>query len=70
MNQDVDHDGIRFGGLKAEYLGSEGWRRKEGMWGDLTRNRRTLGHLLHSRPCSGRPGEVSCVQKDLEFSRY
>lgn len=52
-------------------LDSEGWRKKEGMqWGDLARNLRARGTCFTPVHGSGRPGEVSCIHEDLEFSRY
>lgn len=52
-------------------LGSEGWRKKEGMgWGDLTRNLRTRGTCFTPVRGTGRPGEVSCIHEDMEFIRY
>lgn len=64
-SQDVEHDGIRFGRLKADSDGlalRAGGRRKE--WGDFARNPEHWHSCFTNVHGSERPGEVSCVQKD------
>lgn len=60
VNQDIQHDGIRFQDLEADSWSLKAeWRRKTG-----SRSPRAPVHK------SERSGEVLCIQGDSELHRY